>query len=233
MLRKSTLITAALISFAMPFQARAQTMDIVMKIQTILQQLSEIRSDMKQMLSSANIQQMSQNMFGSGDWKEKLKNLAGSVLDKAAERGGTKQAFLPLPDGLAETADDPKGAVSWMEKNFYLQKDDPTREERDEMSRKHVEFKYTTLMSAFGKAVALRKELDKTLESIEQLKQDAESTESELDLQNEINKLAMLKLEQTQQQQLIEATKAQIKGAYQITPVDKKMSKALSGADGG
>ena len=44
MLRKYTLIASVLVFFGMPVNANAQTLDIAMKIQAILDQFSEIRS---------------------------------------------------------------------------------------------------------------------------------------------------------------------------------------------
>ena len=69
MLRKYTLIASVLVVLGMPSIARAQTMDIAMKIQAILDQFSEIRSGLKQIQSSMNIETMLQNLGGNGDWK--------------------------------------------------------------------------------------------------------------------------------------------------------------------
>lgn len=227
MLRKYTLIASVLVVFGMPFGAQAQTLDIAMKIQAILDQFSEIRSGLKQIQSSMNIETMLQNLGGNGDWKALLKNAAGGIFDKNAEKGGAKQTLLVLPDGLAEKADDPEAAINWIKENMFMDKENPTMEETDELNKKRMEFKYTSLLSGYGKVIALRKQLDKDLETIEKLKQDAESKDAETDLQNEINKLALLKLEQANYKQLLTATQAQILGARAIDPVDKKAADAL------
>lgn len=222
MLRKYTLIASVLIVFGTPFNVQAQTMDIAMKIQTILDQFSEIRSQLKQIQSSMNIETMLQNLGGSGDWKAMLQNAAGGIFDRNAEKGGTKQTFLVLPDGLAQKADDPDAAIDWIKDNMYIQSEAPSLEEQGAMTTKRKEFKYTTLMSAYGKAIATRKQLDKDLESVEKLKQDAEGKDSETDLQNEINRLALLKLEQANYEQLLRSTRSQIEGVYKIIPANDK-----------
>lgn len=230
MLRKYTLIASVLFVFGSPCQAHAQTMDIVMKIQSILDQFSEIRSGLKQIQSSANIKSMMQNMKGSGEWKSKLKNAAGSggVFDKTAERGGTKQSLLLLPDGLSDKTENPDEATDWVKKNMYLQVENPSMKQTDEMAKKRREFKYTTLATAYGKSLVIRRQLEKDLETIEKLKQDAQSKNAETDLQNEINKLALLKLEQANYQQLLSVTHSQIDATISLDPGDRKKSDAMS-----
>lgn len=223
MLRKYALIASVLAALGMPSTAKAQTtMDVAMKIQAILDQLSEIRSGLKQVQSSMNIETMLKNLGGSGDWKAMLKNAAGGIFDKNAEKGGTKQAFLVLPDGLAEKADDVDAATDWMKKNLFQQKANASMAERDALNKQRIEFKYTALATGYGKAVATRKQLDKDFASIEKLRQDAESKESETDLQNEINKVALLKLEQTNYQQLLTATRSHMEGASDLLSVSQK-----------
>lgn len=222
MLRKYALIASVLAALGTPSAAKAQTtMDVAMKIQAILDQLSEIRSGLKQVQSSMNIETMLQNLGGNGDWKAMLKNAAGGIFDKNAEKGGTKQALLLLPEGLAEKADDPEAAIDWMEKNLFLQKENASLEEIDEMTKKRVEFQYTALAAGYGKAIATRKQLDKDIATIEKLRQDAESKEAETDLQNEINKVALLKLEQANYQQLLTSTRSHIEGTYNLTAASK------------
>ena len=167
---------------------------------------------------------MLQNLGGGGDWKEMLKNAAGGIFDRNAEKGGTKQAFLVVPEELADKTDDPDAVKKWLEKNMYAAAD-ATVAEVDEIVRKRSEFQYTALLSGYGKVVSLRKQLDKDIETIDQLKQDAESKDSETDLQNEINKLALLKLEQTNYQQLLEATQSHIDGTYAIVPTNRSKTE--------
>ncbi len=217
MLRKYALIVSVLAVLGAPSTAKAQTtMDVAMKIQAILDQLSEIRSGLKQVQSSMNIETMLQNLGGSGDWKAMLKNAAGGIFDKNAEKGGTKQALLLLPEGLDSKADDPDAAIDWMQKNLYLQKENASISEVDEITKKRIEFQYTAAASGYGKAIATRKQLDKDIATIEKLRQDAESKEAETDLQNEINKIALLKLEQANYQQLITSTRSHIDGAANL-----------------
>ena len=213
MLRKYALIISVLAVLGTPSVAKAQTMDIAMKIQAILDQFSEIRSGLKQIQSSMNIETMLQNLGGNGDWKAMLKNAVGGIFDKGAEKGGTKQALLLLPEGLDSKADDPDASAAWMEKNLFIQEDDPSMSASDEMTKKRMEFQYSALATAYGKAVSTRKQLDKDIATIEELRQEAESKEAETDLQNEINKIALLKLEQANYQQLMSATKSHIDGA--------------------
>lgn len=229
MLRKYTLIASVLTVLGVPLNAQAQTMDIAMKIQSILDQFSEIRSGMKQIQSGKNIESMLQNLKGSGDWKEKLKNSAGTIFDAKAEKGGVKQSLLLLPDGLADKVERPEDATDWVKKNMYMHKENPSFEEIDALQKKRQEFKFTAMTSGFGKAIALRKQFDQNLESIEKLRQDAESKDAETDLQNEVNKLALLKLEQTNFDQLLSVSEAQIKGAFAIDPADRKISDIMSG----
>lgn len=227
MLRKYTLIVSVLAALGMPSYAQAQTtMDVAMKIQAILDQFSEIRSGLKQIQSSMNIETMLQNLGGNGDWKSALKNAAGGIFDRDAEKGGAKQALLLLPEGLQDKADDPEAAIDWMKKNLFLQKENASTTEVDEITKKRMEFRYTALASGYGKAVATRKQLDKDLASIEQLRQDAESKEAETDLQNEINKLALLKLEQTNYQQLLTSTQAHIEGISNIANAGPAIEKS-------
>ncbi len=227
MLRKYTLIVSVLAVLGMPSYAHAQTtMDVAMKIQAILDQFSEIRSGLKQIQSSMNIETMLQNLGGNGDWKAALKNAAGGIFDRNAEKGGAKQALLLLPEGLQDKADDPEAAIDWMKKNLFLQKENASTTEVDAITKKRMEFRYTALASGYGKAVATRKQLDKDLASIEQLRQDAESKEAETDLQNEINKLALLKLEQTNYQQLLTSTQAHIEGISNIANAGPQIEKS-------
>ena len=228
MLRKYTLVASVLVVLGVPYNACAQTMDIVMKIQSILDQFSEIRSELKQIQSSMNIESMLQNLKGSGDWKAMLKNAAGGIFDKGAEKGGAKQSFMVLPEGLAEKADDPNASTDWVKDNMYLKSENPSLEEVDEMKKKRAEFKYTATSSAFGKALALRRQLDKDMATVEQLRQDAESKEAETDLQNEINKLTLLKVEQANYQQLLTATEAQMVGAFAIDPMDRQAESVMA-----
>ena len=216
MLRKYTLIASVLVVLGMPSIARAQTMEIAMKIQAILDQFSEIRSGLKQIQSSMNIETMLQNLGGNGDWKALLKNAAGGIFDSEAEKGGTKQSLLLLPEGLDDKAEDPDAAKDWMVENFIKQKATMSIEEKDALVKKKAEFQYSALASGYGKAIALRKQLDKDLATIEQLRQDAESKEAETDLQNEINKLALLKLEQVNYKQLLTTAQSHITGASQL-----------------
>lgn len=221
MLRKYVLIASVLAVFGMPLKAQAQTMDIAMKIQAILDQFSEIRSGLKQIQSSMNIETMLQNLAGGGDWKAMLKNavggLAGGIFNsKSSDNGGSKQAVLVVPEGLENKADDPQAAADWIEKNMLEQVENPTMEDLDNLEKKKKDFKYTALITGYGKAVSVRKQLDKAAESIEQLKQDAEGKDAETDLQNEINKLVLLKLEQTNFQQLISASESQAFGASNL-----------------
>ena len=137
MLRKYALIISVLAVLGAPSIAKAQTtMDVAMKIQAILDQLSEIRSGLKQVQSSMNIETMLQNLGGAGDWKAMLKNAAGGIFDKNAEKGGTKQALLLLPDGLADKADDPEASMDWIEENFLQQKENASPEEVAALTKK-------------------------------------------------------------------------------------------------
>ena len=226
MLRKYALIVSVLVVFGTPLKAQAQTMDIAMKIQAILDQFSEIRSGLKQIQSSMNIETMLQNLAGGGDWKEMLKKAAGGIFDsKSSDNGGAKQAALVVPDGLADKTDDPEAAAKWIEENMLKPLEDPTMEALDALAKKRKDFKYTALVTGYGKAVSVRKQLDKAAETIEQLKQDAEGKDAETDLQNEINKLVLLKLEQTNFQQLLLASEAQINGASRLTPPKEDVNK--------
>lgn len=71
--------------------------------------------------------------------------------------------------------------------------------------------------------------------TIEKLRQDAESKEAETDLQNEINRIALLKLEQANYQQLLTSTQSHIKGTYSLTAIEEAQQKSSgqSGKSGG
>lgn len=216
MFRKYTLLISVFAVLGAPVPARAQTtMDVAMKIQAVLDQLSEIRSGLKQIQSSMNIESMLQNLGGSGDWKDALKNAAGGIFDKDAETASAKQALLVLPEGLDEKVNNPEAAADWMKNNMFP-KADVALDDQAELNRQNMLFQYTSLSTAYGKSVSVRKQLDKDMSSVEQLRQDAEEKESETDLQNEINKLALLKLEQTNLAQLLKTTRMQMESVSQV-----------------
>lgn len=223
MLRKCALVASVLAVFGTPAKAQT-TMDVSMKIQAVMDQLSGIRSQLKQVQSAINIKEMKQNLQGNGDWKSMLKQ-AGGIFDRNAEKGGTKQSLLVLPDGLADAIKDPDAANKWLQENLLNQKKNPTPAEKDEETKKISEFKFTALASAFGKAVATRKKLDKDLATIEKLRQDAEAKESETDLQNEINKLALLKMEQANYRQLLMASMVQVETADSLEAAQSQNKK--------
>ncbi len=227
MFRKCILVTSVFVVLGIPFSAHAQTMDIAMKIQSILDQFSEIRSGLKQVQSGKNIESMMQNLKGSGDWKAQLKS-SGSIFDKDAEKGGTKQSLLLLPDGLADKAEDQDAATDWVKENMFVHTENPDMQQTDELTRKRKVFKYTTLLTAYGKAIVIRRQLDKDIETIEKLRQDAQSKNAETDLQNEINKVALLKLEQTNYRQLLATTRSQVAATLSLTPLDRKNSDKMS-----
>lgn len=216
MFRKYTLLISVFAVLGAPLPARAQTtMDVAMKIQAVLDQLSEIRSGLKQIQSSMNIETMLQNLGGSGDWKEALKNAAGGIFDKGADTASAKQALLVLPEGLDDKVDNPEAAAEWMKSNMFP-KEKVSLDEQAELNRQNMLFQYTSLSTAYGKSVSVRKQLDKDMNSVEQLRQDAEEKESETDLQNEINKLSLLKLEQTNLAQLLKTTRMQMESVAQV-----------------
>ncbi len=223
MLRKCALVASVLAVLGTPAKAQT-TMDVSMKIQAIMDQLSGIRSQLKQVQSAINIKEMKQNLQGNGDWKSTLKQ-AGGIFDRNAEKGGTKQSLLVLPDGLADAIKDPDAANKWLQENLLNQKENPTPAEKDAETKKISEFKFTALASSFGKAVATRKKLDKDLATIEKLRQDAEAKESETDLQNEINKVALLKMEQANYRQLLMASMVQVETADSLEAAQSQNKK--------
>ena len=223
MLRKCALIASVLAVFGTPAKAQT-TMDVSMKIQAVMDQLSGIRSQLKQVQSAINIKEMKQNLQGGGDWKNMVKQ-AGGIFDRNAEKGGTKQSLLVLPDGLADAIKNPDEANKWLQENLLNQKKNPTPEEKDAETKKISEFKFTALASSFGKAVATRKQLDKDLATIEKLRQDAEAKESETDLQNEINKVALLKMEQANYRQLLMASMVQVETADSLEAAQSQNKK--------
>ena len=227
MICKYALMVSVLVVLGTPLPARAQTMDITMKIQSILDQFSEIRSELKQVQSSANIKSMMNNLKGSGDWKNKLKE-GGSVFNKDPKEDAEKQSAMALPDDLADKADDHDATVNWVKDNMYSKVENPTPEQRDEMIRKQNEFKFAAWLTAYGKALVIRRKLDKDIETIEKLRQDAQNMNSETDLQNEINKLALLKMEQTNYRQLLAASRSQVIATMGLMPKDRKDAERLS-----
>ena len=205
MLRKCTLILSVIVAFGVPTATRAQTtMDAAMQIQALLDQLSETRSKLKQFQASINIEKMKQNLSG-GNLKDKLKKAEGMLkdLDKA------KKAAQALPGPLKDLVEKGKDTTAWLKKNLTKKKDDSFSSE-DELHRRQTVFKYSNLALAYGRAVALRKQLDRDLAKVEQMRQNAQDSASEMDLKAEMNTLEQMKLSQTQAQQLLIAARAQM-----------------------
>lgn len=221
MLRKYTLIASVLVAFGVPCEVRAQTtLDVTMKIQAILDHFSQIRSDLKQVKSSEEIQKMRENLGGTDSWKDKLKDkIKGKIFNRASKSGGASQSLFVVPNGLKDKVNVPAEAVKWLRENMTIPAD-ATREEQEEIRRKRDEMRAVAQLSGYGQIIAIRKQLDKALENIDKLKQDAEETESETDLQNEINKLALLKLEQVNYQQMLDTI------AFYMDGADSKLDAA-------
>lgn len=216
MLRKYILIVSVFAVLCVPLPAKAQTtLSAAQLVQNVMDKFSEIRSTLKQIESSANIESMMQNLGGSGDWKAALKNVTGGIFDKNADKAGTKESLIIVPDGLDSKIDDPEAAKEWMKENLYV-KSDATFEEIAKVKEDANIFLYTSTSTAYGKAVSVRKKMDKEINTIEKLRQDAEGKESETDLQNEINKITLLKLEQAAYTQMLITTGEQITGLAKI-----------------
>lgn len=215
MLRKYTLIVSAFAVFSMPLPVRAQTMDIAMKIQNIIDEITQVRALLKQVQSSANIESMMKNLAGGGDWKGALKGVAGGIFDKGGDRAGTKESLIIVPDGLDSKLDDPAASKEWMRANLK-EKKDVTVAEQAEQKKNVNTFLYTSIATAYGKSVAVRKKMDKEINTIDKLRQDAEGKESETDLQNEINRINLLKLEQSSYTQQLLATSEQNNSLNQV-----------------
>lgn len=119
MLRKYALIASVLAALGTPSAAKAQTtMDVAMKIQAILDQLSEIRSGLKQVQSSMNIETMLQNLGGNGDWKAMLKNAAGGIFDKMRKKAEPNRLCCCYPKGWPKKRTIPKQPLTGWKKSL-------------------------------------------------------------------------------------------------------------------
>lgn len=215
MLRKSIKIFFLLLSLMFPCSLKAQTtMDAIMKIQAVFDQLSGLKAQLTQVQSSLNIQTQLQNLSGTA-FKDVMSQ-AGGAFDSSSKKGGEEQALVLLPSGMDASADDPEATQKWVEDNMTQVAEGATPEEIKAALDKFKEMQFVALTNAYGKAVATRKLVDDAMSKVEELRQDAESKESETDLQNEINKIVLMKLEQVNNKQLIASTLAQVEAALNL-----------------
>lgn len=208
MIKKYTLLAsvAAVLGTAMPASAQT-TMDAAMKIQALLDQFSGIRAELKQAQSSINVETMLGNL--QGNYKDVLKNAAGTIMDPNKKATAEEVSALVVPGGIKSKLDDTEASAKWLRENMHPKKD-ATEEEKGEIRRKADQFQYITDMMSYGKAAAIRKKLDKSLKSVEKLRQEAENTTAETDLQNQNNKLLLLKKEQLEITQMLKAIDQQM-----------------------
>lgn len=203
MIKKYTILASvfAVLGFASPVQAQT-VKDAAMNIQSLLDKFSEIRSALKNAESSLNIETMTGNLKGN------FGNITGAIADPKKKASAQEIAVQVLPDGLAKLTEDPEKANEWLRDNMYPKKG-ASIEEIQETRKKANDFQYVLAATAYGKAVASRKKLDVAMKGIEKLRQDAESATTESDLNDQINKLGLLKYEQTELTQVLKATSLQ------------------------
>ncbi|MCQ2914417.1 MAG: hypothetical protein MJ247_04410 [Alphaproteobacteria bacterium] len=195
---KSSII-AGLIALGLSSPVYAQTdIDAAQKIQNVMDQVAEYKSLFNQIKSLADMDNLLENLKGTITGKLK------GILSPSQKT----QATI-LPKGADKVAEDPSKSADWVVKEMMpIDHMGPATKEDEE--RRDAAFQYQTIQyfMAFGRAVAYRNILNDTLKEIDKLKQDAESTSSEMDLQKKLNELTVKKLEQTDMQRALAGARA-------------------------
>ena len=203
MIRKYTILASvfAVLGFSSPVQAQT-VKDAAMNVQSLLDKLSEMRSKLKQAQSSLNIETMTGNAIGQ------FGNITGAIADPKQKASAQELALQVLPDDVAKLTDEPEKASEWFRDKMHPKKG-ASIEEVQETRKKADEFQYVLAATSYGKAVAARKKLDTAMKGIEKLRQDAENAKTESDLNDQINKLGLLKFDQVELTQVLKATTLQ------------------------
>lgn len=217
MFRKYTLIFLAAVVFC-PGRASAQTtMDAVMKLQAMLNTLSEARGTIEKIASSENFMSMTKNLGNPAKLMETLKK--GGIFNQDIKDEPIGKAAPVLPAELAAKADDPNASAEWMRNNMragtQIKQVQETRVNQQAMT-------FVALAQAYGKAVATRKKLDKSLSEIPALEEDGQKAEetSETALLGEINRVKLLTLEQAGYTQLLRSAGTQAKKTIDFFSID-------------
>lgn len=217
MLRKCTLIILAAFAFR-PSAASAQTtMDVVMKLQAMLNTLSEARGTIEKIASSENFTSMTKNLGNPGKLMETLKS--GGIFNQDVKDEPIGKSAPVLPAELAAKADDPNASADWMRNNMragtQIKQVQETRVNQQAMT-------FVAMAQAYGKAVATRKKLDKSLSEIPALEEDGQKAEetSETAMLGEINRVKLLTLEQAGYTQLLRSAGTQAEKTIDFFSID-------------
>ena len=218
MINRYSLLAFAGVVFCLTSSAYAQTVkDAPSNIQAVLQKFSEMRTQLKQAQSSLNIEKMAANAAGNYSEikkvmkkKKKGEGEAGAeddITDTSKKTKAQELATLILPKELLDSVENMDASLKWMQ-NELKPKKGATTQEVIKTRKKTDEFQYVALATSYGKAVATRKKLDKSLKAIEKLRQDAEKATSEAELKDHVNKLGLLRIEQQQIATVLKETKS-------------------------
>ena len=130
-----------------------------------------------------------------------------NITDTSKKTKAQELATLILPKELLDSVENVDASLKWMQ-NELKPKKGATTQEVIKTRKKTDEFQYVALATSYGKAVATRKKLDKSLKAIEKLRQDAEKATSEAELKDHVNKLGLLRIEQQQIANVLKETKS-------------------------
>lgn len=223
MFRKYTqiILLGALCSF--PNTASAQTtMDVVMKLQAMLNTLSEARGTIEKIASSENFTSMTKNLGNPANLMKALKG--AGIFNQDAKDEPIGKAAPVLPAELASKADDPNASAEWMRNNMRA----GTNIKRlQEVRGQQQGMTFVAMAQAYGKAVATRKKLDKNLSEISALEEDGQKAEetSETAMLGEINRVKLLTLEQAGYTQLLRSAGTQVLTTVDFFSIDTNTQK--------
>ncbi|MGN0903922.1 MAG: hypothetical protein ACI4PW_02080 [Alphaproteobacteria bacterium] len=219
MLGKSMLFLSLSALLALPSPVRAQTtMDASMQIQVLLDQFSRIRADLEMALSQGNIADMAKNL-GDTDALDSLRKGVGSAFGKKQEDRGISKMQPVLTPEVAAVVDDPEKTAVLMREMLIIPEDESV-DKTIAANKKRSEFEFVARATGYGKAVVMRKELDKIWNEAETLAAKAEKANSEMELTDLSNELALLKADQNDRMQMLNAT------ARQMTTIDATRAMA-------
>ncbi len=218
MFRKYTRIIFLGAFCLLPTKVSAQTTtDVVMKLQAMLNTLSEARGTIEKIASTENFTSMTKNLGNPANLMETLKNTGIFKQDQKDEPIG--KAAPILPGELAAKADDPNASAEWMRNNMRA---GTQIKEVQEIRGQQQAMTFVAMAQAYGKAVATRKKLDKNLSEIPALEEDGQKAEetSETAMLGEINRVKLLTLEQAGYTQLLRSAGTQAQTTVDFFSID-------------
>lgn len=188
---------------SVPAQAQT-TMDAVVFIQNVTDLFSHIRTQMKQIESGLNIEQMANNL-GAGD---ALKSMSSKFLKKPAE--GVQGKTVPyLPTQISGSPEDAEASATWLRTGLNAGNGTTPEEVKTEQDNQK-DFLFVAMAQGYGKALALRVDLDKDFAELASLQEDAKNSESDVQLLQLINDITVKKVKQETMAQVVTSTKDQV-----------------------